>query len=226
MRKNGISGDGRKPRRHIDKQEAIRHLLHAAIRLVQKEEDPFAIQLLIHSADKMLIDIAKRRDQELRADWELYIKPEYHGAFFKKLRVTYNYLKHADSDWDKLLPVHDIAMQNVWAIFVCIANYSKLFNELTKHMLLFYIFVLNIAPHFLKPEAVGIPKLLEAAKMTEGMTPKEFFKLFNEKYHEMLPGYYPEVANDLQDIVDFYHLAFYELREGKTKSSRLLRLPG
>jgi hypothetical protein len=31
---------------------------------------------------------------------------------------------------------------------------------------------------------------------------------------------------DLKDTVDFYHLSFYELREGRTKSSRIFRIGG
>lgn len=173
----------------------------------------------------MLIDLAKKRGQELRVDWELYVKPEYKTAFFDKIRETYNYLKHADTDFDEKLPVHNIMMLNASALFLCIANYSKLFGQLTKHMLLFYVFMLNIWPQLLKPEAAGTPELLKATEMTQGMTPSEFFELFDEKSHVMLPGFYREVTKDLEDTVDFYHLSFYELREGKTKSSRIFRIP-
>jgi len=183
-----LAADTREPTRYIDKQEAIRHLIHAAIRLMQKHEDPFAIHLLVHSADKILIDIASKQGQKLRIDWELYIKPEYHAVFFEKIRATYNYLKHADTDFDEKLPVNNIMMLNPSAIFLCLANYSKLFGELTKHMLLFYILMLNIWPQLLRPEAAGTPELLKAAEMTQGMTPSEFFKLFDEKSHNMLPG--------------------------------------
>jgi hypothetical protein len=83
----------RQPRRRIDKQEAVRHLMHTAIRLIAKREDPFAVHLLINSADKLLIDLSKKLGIELRVNWEDYIKPEFHGEFFKKIRETYNYLK-------------------------------------------------------------------------------------------------------------------------------------
>jgi len=46
------------PRRYLDKEEAVRHLIHCAIRMVMREEDPFAIHLLVQSADKMLGGIA------------------------------------------------------------------------------------------------------------------------------------------------------------------------
>ena len=225
MSEEDLAADTRVPDRYMDKQEAIRHLIHAAIRLVQKHEDPFAIHLLVHSADKMLIDLAKKRGQEPRIDWELYIKPEYHKVFFKKIRATYNYLKHADTDFDEKLPVRNIMMLNASAIFLCLANYSKLFGELTKHMLLFHIFMLNIWPQLLKPDAAGTSELLKATEMTQGMTPKEFFGLFDKRIHDLLPGFYREVTEDLKDTVDFYHLAFYELREGQTKSSRIIRIP-
>jgi len=81
-----IEEDDRVPRRKLNKQEAIRRLLHTSIRLVMKMEDPFAIHLLVHSADKMLIDIAKKQNKLLRMDWEDYIKPEYHTSFFKHYR--------------------------------------------------------------------------------------------------------------------------------------------
>jgi hypothetical protein len=45
------------PRRYLDKQEAIRHLVHG---LIMAKEDPFVIQLVAHSADKLLIDVAKK----------------------------------------------------------------------------------------------------------------------------------------------------------------------
>lgn len=101
------------PRRTLNKQEALRHLIHTAIRLIARMEDPFAVHLLVHSAGKILIDLAKQKGHELRVDWELYINDEYHDEFFKRHRETYNYLKHADRDFATDLPVHDIAMTNV-----------------------------------------------------------------------------------------------------------------
>lgn len=68
------SGDDlRTPRRWLGKQEAIRHLTHSAIRLILKQEDPFAIYLIVHSADKLLIDVANKRGEQLNVDWKIYI---------------------------------------------------------------------------------------------------------------------------------------------------------
>lgn len=224
MSDTASSKDGREPRRYLDKQEAIRHLIHASIRLIQKQEDPFAIHLLIHSADKMLIDLAKKRGDELRVDWELYVKPEYKAAFFENMRATYNYLKHAASDFADELPVHDIMMMNVSSLFFCVANYAKLFREFTDHMMLFHIFMLNIWPHLLKPEAVGVTALLKTLRTTQWMTPSEYFETFEENSH-MLPKFYGEASKDLEDTIDFYNLSFAQLQAGETKSSRILRIP-
>ncbi len=54
------------PIRTLDKQEATRHLIHAAIRMFSEEEDPFAIHVLIHAAENTLIDVAKKSGKPLR----------------------------------------------------------------------------------------------------------------------------------------------------------------
>ena len=74
------------PIRTLDKQEATRHLIHAAIRMFSEEEDPFAIHVLIHAAENTLIDVAKKSGKPLRVDWESYIQEEHHGDFFNKYR--------------------------------------------------------------------------------------------------------------------------------------------
>jgi len=111
------------PRRTLDKREALRHLIHTSIRLITRMEGPFAVHLLVHSADKILIDLAKQNGHELRVDWELHIKDEYQDEFFKRHRETYNYFKHADRDFATDLPVRDISMTNVMNLFITVVNY-------------------------------------------------------------------------------------------------------
>jgi hypothetical protein len=218
-----IEEDDGIPRRTLNKQEAIRHLLHTAIRLVMKMEDPFAIHLLVHSADKMIIDVARKQGKLLRMDWEDYIKPEYHSAFFKRHRKTYNYFKHAREDFAEDLPVHDIAMINVMQLFMATVNYRALFQEATDHTTLFVIFMYNLMPQIVIPEGLGI-EIIKNVKATEGMTPQTFFEAFKENSH-MLPRFWSEASRDRQDVLHFYNLSFKELRMGKTKSPRILRLP-
>jgi hypothetical protein len=190
-----------------------------------KHEDPFAIHLIIHSADKMIIDVAKKRRKELKVDWELYIKDEHHAEFFEQHRATYNYLKHAKTDFDDKLPVHDIMMLNVMALFIAIANYGTLFSVFTDHMSLFLMFVQTLVPQLIKTNAPERPELMKSIAMMESMTPTRFFETFEEN-SQWLPKFYAEASKDMEDVIDFYNLSFSELRAGKTKSPRIFKLPG
>jgi len=219
---NKVRTSSSEPRRTIDKQEAIRHLLHAAIRCILKKEDPFAIHVLVQSADKLLIDFAKKSGQELRVDWELHIKPEYPTAFFKKHRATYNYFKHADLDFGTDLPVHDIMMLNVMTLFICVANYVTVFKHHTNHMTLFQSFVMALRPQIISNNAPRKLEFLKNIRLMESMTPASFWEFYQENQSTLPTG--GETAEDLQDIFDFYHLSFGELRAGLTRSPRLFRL--
>jgi hypothetical protein len=214
------------PGRTLDKQEAIRHLIHTAIRLIAEREDPFAIHVLVHSADKLLIDMAKQQGRELRVDWEEYVKPEYRKQFFDKHRAIYNYFKHADKDFDVDFPVRDIMKLNIMTLFICTANYNELFGEITNHMTLLSVFVMALVPEIIRPntfrDGVG-SDLFKGIRDFEGMTPDEFFTNFSDN-PGVLPKYFGEVSYDLRDIVDFYNLSFAELRSGKTKSDRIFHI--
>lgn len=225
MSETDLEDDNHQPRRWMDKREAARHLLHTAIRLIIKQEDPFAVHLLVNSADKLLIDLSTHLGKELRVNWEDYIKPEFHGQFFKKIRETYNYLKHADEDSAVELPVHNIMMINISSLFICTANYSKLFEEMTDHMSLFLAFVMNLMPEIITPALIKLaPDLLKSLAAAQGATPSEFFELF-EQNQSAFPRFGREVSEDLQDTTDFYHLSFRQIRAGETKSTRIFHIP-
>jgi hypothetical protein len=209
-------------RRTLNKQEAIRHLLHTAIRMIVKMEDPFAIHMLVQSADKLLNDMARKQNKILRVHWEDYIKEEYKTPFFKRHRAIYNYFKHADEDFADDLPVHDIMMMNLMQLFVATANYVALFGATTYHMAFFQIFIVNVSPHLVTKDAPMHDELMKNIRMTQTMTPAEFFRMFEEN-PSALPNYLSEIATDLQDITDFYHVSFAGLRAGETKSHRIIR---
>jgi hypothetical protein len=217
-------GDLPEPGRTLDKREAIRHLIHTAIRLIARMEDPFAVHLLVHSADKILIDLAKQKGHELRIDWELYINDEYHNEFFKRHRETYNYFKHADRDFATDLPVRDIAMTNAMNLFITVVNYEHMFGERTHHMRLFLMFAVALMPQIIVPADIRGVEFLKGVRDMQGMTPSEFFRTFKE-HPETLPNFYQEAAKDVEDLTDFYHLTFSELREGRRKSPRVFKLP-
>jgi hypothetical protein len=198
------------PRRRIGKQDAIRHLIHSAVRLIMKMDDPFALHLIIQSVEKLLIDVAAGMNKYLEMDWELCIKDEYHGVFFKQYRETYNFLKHAKSDFEKELPVRDIMMMNVMGLFMCIVNYAKLYDVHSDHMRLFTGFVQVLMPKMIKAPAELRPSVAKALDGIGDMTPATYFQMFQE--FSLLPKLREETSIDLQDILEFYGTPLRQLQ--------------
>jgi hypothetical protein len=196
----------RAPRRRITKKQAVRHLIHAAVRMIAAAEDPFAIHLIIQSADKLLIDLSKRLKRPLAHDWVENIKDEYRAPLIVVFRETYNFLKHADNDHDEELHVGSIAESNILQLAVCTANYYALFGEITDHMRLLFTFAKLVLPEgFVMPDQraifdAAVPKLA-------GMRFGEFFNmdLWNDPMvTQEWPGLTAERRQDLQDNAELF----------------------
>jgi hypothetical protein len=194
------------PRRRITKKQAVRHLIHAAVRMIAAAEDPFAIHLIVQSADKLLIDLSKRLKKPLAHHWGENIKDEYRAPLIVVFRETYNFLKHADNDLNEELHVGSIAESNVLQLAVCIANYHALFGGYTDHMrLLFTIAKLVLPEGFVMPDqrAVFDAALPKLARMRFG----EFFNmdLWNDPMVTRdWPGLAAERREDLQDNAELF----------------------
>jgi hypothetical protein len=134
------------PKRTMTKQEAVRHLIHSAGRMIAAREDPFAIHLLIQSADKLLIDLAKKAGKPLTFRWDEFVKPEYKDALVSGIRETYNFFKHADRDHDAELYVGEIVKTNILQLGLCIVNYGAVFGDWTDHMKLLFNVAKLISP--------------------------------------------------------------------------------
>jgi hypothetical protein len=194
------------PLRRITKRQAVRHLIHAAVRMIAAAEDPFAIHLIIQSADKLLIDLSKRLKKPLTLDWAGNIKDEYRSPLMAVFRETYNFLKHADKDHDEELHVGSIAESNILQLAACIANYYALFGETTDHMNLLFMSAKLVFPDgFVMPDQRAVfdavvPKL---GSMRFG----EFFNM--DLWDEPLvardfPGLSAERRADLQDNAELF----------------------
>jgi hypothetical protein len=203
------------PKRTITKQQAVRHLIHSAARMIAAAEDPFAIHLLIQSADKLLIDLAKKTGQTLAFNWGEFAKPEYRDALLNVIRETSNYFKHADRDHDATLHVGDIAKTNILQIGICIVNYRGLFGEWTDHMKLLFS-----AAKFVSPDGFVLPDQRE-----------KFDAIFLELKHgtlrgvlhsgmwddpvikTVLPNLASERAEDLQDTRSLYSTRISDMQK-------------
>lgn len=196
------------------KQEAVKHLLHAAIRQIAAQEDPFAIHLLIQSADKLLIDLAKHAEKSLSLNWGESIRPEYQKQFMKIFRETSNFLKHADKDHDAELHVGNIVGFNVMMLAVSTANYFRLFDEYTDHMRAFTSFAKLTYPSCFVTEEQR-PAFDTSIPAFEHMTPADFFDaVMGGEYAMILPNLHTEKIQDLVDNELFYTTSFAKHRQG------------
>jgi hypothetical protein len=199
-------------KREMDKKEGARHLLHAAVRMIIAGEDPFAIHLLVQSADKVITDYAARANKTLTADFAAHIRPEKRKEAYAVLRETYNYLKHADSDWDKLLGVQDLVRLNAITLFACVANFGAVFGETTDHMRLIIALNSMLFPDILKEETLPA-EFKKALDSLANTTPADMFDIIQEFKALVLPNLSSERTADLADIGDFYDTPFAELQK-------------
>jgi hypothetical protein len=197
------------PRRLINKQEAARHLIHAAVRMISIGEDPFAIHMLVQSADKIVTDVAKQTGAKLAFKLDEFIMQEHKSALIAVLRETYNYLKHADYDHDKDLHVVDTVRLNVLMLLMAIFNYQAIFSgEFTDHMKLHIAFSNALMPDIIKADTPLGKEMLDRVEKAADMTPREVFQLARDFSQIMVPAMAHEIAIDLQDIGDFYDVPF------------------
>lgn len=202
------------PKRTLTKRQAVRHLIHAAIRLSAAREDPFAIHLLIQSADKILIDLSKRLGQPLAFDWAELIRPEKRTEALTIIREVSNFLKHADKDHDQSLPVMEIVRTNFLQLAICTSNYHALFGEITDHMRLISVPAKLISPDPLVPDSEratfddAYPEVMQ-------MTLAQFFDTdlwTDPHFNTAFPNLMMERHEDLQDTVETYNTRIGALR--------------
>jgi hypothetical protein len=180
-----------------------------------RQEDPFAINLLIQSADQLLTDVAKATNEELRIDWSLYIKDEYLEQFYALRRETTNYLKHARGDFKKALGVRNIVQENVMNLFLAVMNYSSIYGGWTDHMHALFVFA-----KVLWPKIVHAPPTADAAfhKGIEDLghsTPQAFAAILFSPEFKMFPRLPKEIADDLVDTKEFYRTPIRRLRTNR-----------
>jgi hypothetical protein len=99
-----------------------------------------------------------------------------------------------------------------------------MFGERTHHMRLFQIFIFATDPRDNRSDRHPWRRPAQGARDLQSMTLADFFRTF-EDHPGALPNFYPEAVKDVEDVTDFYHLTFPELREGQRKSPRLFKLP-
>jgi len=163
----------------------------------------------------MLIDLAKHAGKSLAGDFANVIKPEYQKYFYKVLRETPNFFKHADEDPDADLHVGNIATLNVMMLGVCITHYYQLFNEATDHMHAFTSFMKLMFPDgFVAP--INRPAYDSAAPAFLDTTPRRFFEaLLAGEFESVFPHLTAERAEDAIDNATYYDKKFGDITRRK-----------
>lgn len=164
---NSTMTDRDEPTRVITKIEGVRHVLHCAIRCTLAGEDPFAANILAQSAEKVVVDILKANG---KADpfYEM-LNPAHSKEFFNAYREPVNFLKHADTDHDGLLPVYDIVRPTDFAILSTIVRLIALEEPLTSHMRAMLIFMGAQYPKVMNNDA--FPALVDAIEQALQRSP-------------------------------------------------------
>ena len=134
----------------LNKKDALLRLIRSSIELFLLRHDDLATHLVASSASKMAMDLCEKEDPILNF-WKAHIQPEYHSLFFTKMRERYNFLKHADRDWDGSIDVEEIRFFNCFEIVSATIHCEMMYGKLNEwRSMLFFAYVASKHPDMLK----------------------------------------------------------------------------
>lgn len=134
----------------VNKIEAVRRQLDAAIRMLFANEDPLAIHTLSMAAFRILRDLAgKRDDSYIHKVVGSMIKPGMKKEFWKFLHGPSNFLKHADKDSEAILNNIDEKV-NDFIILISCFYYKDLGYQYTPEMITLVSWCMALFPDFLR----------------------------------------------------------------------------
>jgi len=142
------------PKITINKLDAARRQIDAAIRMTFADEDPVAIHSVISAGNRIVRDIcAKRGDIESYLRFTDWIKPGCEKQFWNAFNESANFIKHADDDPDGIFELDDeasdflIAFSSKW--------YNDLGNAATKEMKTFITWWAMQHDNVVNPAVIG-----------------------------------------------------------------------
>jgi hypothetical protein len=185
----------------IDKQQGLRHVIHAAIRMSLDCEDMFAINMLGQAADKVLLDLLNHQKIEDPMQFEAHIVPERRNEFFRLYREASNFLKHANQDPTGMLTVYDLVEANEILLFANIVRYRRLFSPMTTHMQTYFACITLLHPGLIKWQDMGTigDEFRQGRRSFEHMTRKEVIGAIKKLCFDN-PAFLNERAADLEQV--------------------------
>ncbi len=124
------------PKFEVNREETYRRLLHFSVRQIISQEDPFGTHLSVKAGARMASDLSKHLGIEILSH-EQVIKPELLNEWRRINNDTYNYLKHAERDPHRSLPVFDLPLLNRLQTLLNAVNFKSLFGKQTAHINLY-----------------------------------------------------------------------------------------
>lgn len=204
-KRGSIRNERGPPDREIDKLQAIRHLLHASIRMLFADEDPFALHLVCHSCDKLITDCIKADNLNAGSFIDHVVRPEYRKEFYVIYREVYNYLKHANTDRNSNLGVRQIVQINELSILFNIKNINEIMTFNTAHTRYYF----GYAMVMFKPlfDANGLKEIFKYAgadfHVGDSFTREEILSIMRNT--AMRDATY--LVEKREDLVDIYSVA-------------------
>jgi len=135
----------------INKIDAARQQLDAAIRMTFGEENPVAIHTVVAAAHRIVRDICEQRgDIESYLRFTDWIAPGHENEFWQHWNASANFLKHADQDADN---IHELDYDVTDFLIVITSKwYRDLGNSPSPEMRAFTGWWAMQNPNVLKPE--------------------------------------------------------------------------
>lgn len=131
----------------VNKIEAARRQIDAAIRMLFNNEDPVAIHTVATAAFRILRDLADGIDTPRWKQFDQMIKPELRREFWQRMNKPANFFKHADRDRDDVLDNVDEEYNDA-TIFLAMVIYEDLGYQPTAEMRAFFGWFAMAKPHF------------------------------------------------------------------------------
>ena len=129
----------------VNKVDAARRQIEAAIRLLFANEDPVAIHALVAAGFRILKDLAEQSGKVLTHQYlKAIIKPGKEKDFWKLMNRAANFLKHADRDPDEILNVKE-EISDAMLLFAC-SYYRDLVYDITPEMTAFVTWYIALYP--------------------------------------------------------------------------------
>ena len=148
----------------VNKIEAARRQIDAAIRLLFDNEDPIAIHTLTMAGFRILRDLADKQNSNIKKVAQSFIRPGMEGKFWGSMQSFANFLKHANKDPDGI--IENIQEEvNDAILFLASLYYQDLGYQFTPEMLAVYGWYSAIHPDLIREDAPkNFKKQIEAVK--------------------------------------------------------------